>query len=84
MRIIIEVEGASQLPQIAVAQPSVSTNFPGVTQPSAGDATNAGGAPAIGGDLITTGANLNAAVAAPIVAQPGDISAGAAPNISAA
>lgn len=81
MRIVIEIEGELQQPQVTVTPASGTQQPPGAAQPPAGDVTNAGPAPT-GVGQATEGA-VNQDVTAPIVAQPDGHSAGAAPNVSA-
>ena len=83
MRIIIEVEGTPQQQQVNVTPPSASQQIPGAAQPSIGGAIDAGPAPTSPGAITMTGVNVRADGTAPIVAEPGENSAGVAPNLSA-
>jgi hypothetical protein len=87
MRIIIELEGITPNVQTTVSPSSTSPEVPGVSQQasqqtSVENATNAGQAPARIGEGLTADVNLNSPATAPMIAQPGDHSAGAAPDIS--
>jgi hypothetical protein len=81
MRIIIELDGITPNVKTTVSPSSDSPEVPGAPQTSVENATNAGQAPARGGEGLTADVNLNSPGNAPLIAQPGDSSAGAAPDI---